>query len=388
MNIAVVPTTDWIGHPIPTRLHHIFERMAERHDIHVIRFALYESTKLETNLKIHNLRDIRVGNLAQYYLINTLNHTSSIQRIMRENNLDVAIISNILIGYTAARVLNNKVKTVFDLSDHFPSSAAGYFFDMRSTIGKVATFSIEKLVWLTLRTVNSTVTCSKTLTDYADCLGAKNIQMIPNGVDESFFEKNNPGEIKSKYGLNQSIVIGYVGTIEFWLDIFPLLEAMKILSNKHYDVKLVILGSKAKSSFVNQVEKRINELNISHNIIWLDFVPYLEVPKYISAMDLCVIPFNVAHPTAYYSAPIKLLEYFALEKPVLSTSIPNVTDIASSYIDIVFKSLDYVRAIESFIKCPEPYLLKAKKGKEIAKQFTWDKLSKEYELFLNRLVNS
>jgi len=38
----------------------------------------------------------------------------------------------------------------------------------------------------------------------------------------------------------------------------------------------------------------------------------------ISAMDICVIPFDLNHPTAYYSFPMKLLEYLALEKPVIT----------------------------------------------------------------------
>ena len=40
MKILVIPTTDWIRHPIPNRLNFIFDRLAEEHEVYVLHFGL------------------------------------------------------------------------------------------------------------------------------------------------------------------------------------------------------------------------------------------------------------------------------------------------------------------------------------------------------------
>lgn len=387
MEILVVPTTDWVGHPIPTRLHHIFERIAKRHTVHVLRFRLYQKKALETNVILHQINDIRIQNLALYYLINSHKHFSAVHRILKENQIDVVTISNLLSGFITTKAVGSKADMLFDLSDHFPSSGAGYFFNMNSSLGKMANLTLEQLLRATLKPIGCTVTCSDTLSDYANSLGARNVCMIPNGVDDFFFDVYSGRRVREELGVSKTLVIGYVGTIEFWLDLFPLLEAIKVLS-KSYDIKLMMLGTKPRTKYTQYVDHKIDELEIKENILWLKFVPYREVPKYIAAMDICTIPFNSRHPTAFYSAPIKLLEYFAVGKPVISTPVPNVLSVASRYVDVAVTSDDYVKIIEHFIRDPHEYLYKGRQGREIARQLTWDKLAKLYEQLLNARISS
>ena len=40
MKILVIPTTDWIRHPVPNRLNFIFDTLAEEHDVYVLHFGL------------------------------------------------------------------------------------------------------------------------------------------------------------------------------------------------------------------------------------------------------------------------------------------------------------------------------------------------------------
>jgi glycosyltransferase involved in cell wall biosynthesis len=387
LNILVIPTTDWIGHPIPTRLHHIFERIAKRHTVHVLNFRLYCAKALETNVILHEINDIRSQNLALYYILNAHKHFSAVHKILKENQIDVITISNLLPGYLTAKTVGNKVRMVFDLSDHFPSSGAGYYFDMNSSLWRIAIFSLEQLLKATLKQMDCTVTCSHTLSTYANTLGARNVSMIPNGVDDFFLDAHNGKRVREKLGISKHLVIGYIGSIEFWLNMFPLLEAIKILS-KSFDIKLMLLGTKPRTKYAQHIDHMIDKLKVEKNIIWLNFVPYKDVPKYIDAMDICTIPFNGKHPTAFYSAPIKLIEYFALGKPVISTPVPNVLSVAGSCVDMANTSDDYVRIIEDYIHDPKPYRCKGRLGKEIAKQLTWSNLARSYEQILKTSIGS
>jgi len=47
MRILVIPTTDWIRHPVPNRLNFIFDILAEEHDVYVLHFGLKRFQSLE-----------------------------------------------------------------------------------------------------------------------------------------------------------------------------------------------------------------------------------------------------------------------------------------------------------------------------------------------------
>jgi glycosyltransferase involved in cell wall biosynthesis len=385
LRILVVPTTDWLGHPFPSRLHHIFERIAEHHAVHVLRFEFYPEKKLETNLIVHEIDDSQHKNLGLYYVANAHKHFSAVYKIARENSIDAVVISNLLSGFMAAKAASGKFKTVFDLSDHFPSSGAGYYFDLDSFVGKLATSFLEKLLKSTLKGVDSTVACSHALQDYVKNLGIRNTCTIPNGVDDFFFSKADGSEIRHKCGLDGSVTVGYIGSIEFWTNLFPLLKAIQRL-NSNNNVKLLLIGSGLRTEMAQQVYQKIESLNIKKNVVWLDFIPYSEVPKYVAAMDICTIPFNRHHPTAYYSAPNKLLEYFALGKPVISAPLPEVELIAKDYVNFAVNSDEYVDAIKTYIANPDGYKQLGEQGRRLAAELTWTKISERYEHLLTKIA--
>ena len=383
----MVPTTDWLGHPFPSRLHHIFEKIAERNEVHVLRFPFYPTKKLKTNLVVHESDDIKTDRLALYYAINAHKHYNSVRRIVRENQIDIVVISNLLAGYMAAKAVGDQAKMVFDLSDHFPSSGAGYYFDTNSILGRIVTSGLEKLLKATLRQVDYTVTSSHALKDYAKRLGAEAVSVVPNGVDDFFFTRNFEKEIREKYGLYECITVGYVGSIEFWLNLSPLLKAIRVLS-KSYDVKLILVGAKLRTKFAQQVNNLIERLGIKEHILWLDFVPYHEVPSYIGAMDVCIIPFRVNHPTAFYSAPNKLWEYLALGKKVMATPIPEIVKTAKQFVDFAETTEDYVSIIEDYIKNHDENVEMVQQAKKLAMRLTWTNIAKRYEEILKKTISS
>src|SRR5207302_7984670 len=55
----------------------------------------------------------------------------------------------------------------------------------------------------------------------------------------------------------------------------------------------------------------------------VDFRPYSEMPSYLAAADICLLP---AHnvPTMRNIVPIKMYEYLAAGKPVIATRLPGL----------------------------------------------------------------
>jgi glycosyltransferase involved in cell wall biosynthesis len=59
------------------------------------------------------------------------------------------------------------------------------------------------------------------------------------------------------------------------------------------------------------------------NIHVLGRRPYADLPRYLAGFDCCLIPFRASPLTAAVS-PVKLYEYLAAGKPVVSTPLPSV----------------------------------------------------------------
>lgn len=389
LNILVIPTTDWIGHPVLERQHQIFERLAKKHNVHVLRFRYTKKRNLSTKTVVYEIDDYITNSLATYYLINAVKHKVAIKNIVRTKDIDIVVLSNLLPAFTSIGMLRKYVRTVFDLSDHFPTSASGYLFDVSSTFGKITSFGLETILRYTLTRTDCTVACSSPLEDYARMLGVSNVKLIPNGVDTAFFSQKYSGEKISKiYGFEDSIVIGFVGMIEFWLDMVPLLKAIAKLK-KRYRIKLFLVGKPFQSATEMEIRHKISELKIRENVVWTDdWIQYSEIPDYIASMDLCVIPFEENHPTAYFSAPNKLWEYLALGKPVLATPLPDIMRQAKDFVTFVSTMEDYVIAIENYIKNPELYRTRASKAYKIIKKRSWDKISQNYEQLLKTILLS
>ena len=134
---------------------------------------------------------------------------------------------------------------------------------------------------------------------------SKKITVIPNSVDINIFSPKIDGEqIKRKYQL-QNFTLLFHGA----LDYPPNREAVDLLVNKILpsvlerclNTRLLIVGK--------------NPPPISHpNVVVTGFVE--DLPKYIAAVDVGVVPLLKGGGTR-----IKVLEYMACGKPVVSTKI-------------------------------------------------------------------
>jgi glycosyltransferase involved in cell wall biosynthesis len=208
--------------------------------------------------------------------------------------------------------------------------------------------------------------------------------VIPNGVSGLFLAKPYTGDyIREKYNISRdALVLGFVGMIEFWVNMTPVLEAVRALGRDR-EVKLLLVGRQFQSAAEDQLEKEIRELGIGNSVIWPDrFVPYEELPNYIAAMDLCSIPFNDSHPTAYFSAPNKLWEYFALAKPVITSPLPEVLIQAQEFVNVGTTGQDYERIVRDYVAHPDRYKEKAEASQRLAAKRTWGAISEQYEELL------
>jgi glycosyltransferase involved in cell wall biosynthesis len=136
----------------------------------------------------------------------------------------------------------------------------------------------------------------------------RSIVRVPNGVDFDWFQ-----ECAARRGFPPDIqetkhpVAGYVGVLRDWFD-FDLIGHLALTMP---DISFIMVGPL-------DFDFRNAHLRTIPNLRWIGRREYGEIPRYISAFDVCLIPF-LAGKVSQTTNPIKVFEYFALGKPVVST---------------------------------------------------------------------
>ena len=146
---------------------------------------------------------------------------------------------------------------------------------------------------------------------------------VPAGVNLGLFNENETRarEIRRGLGISQEdIVFGYVGTFQDWHGVDTLLLATPALFEKHGNIHVLLVGPGYQKYSV-MAEK----LGISNLCRFTGGVNYEDVPSYISACDIMTALYNpeVDPLRKKYGIgwPLKILEYMACRRPVVSTRV-------------------------------------------------------------------
>lgn len=130
-------------------------------------------------------------------------------------------------------------------------------------------------------------------------------------------------KVRRKLGLDDAIVVGYVGTFQSWHGLEDLIRAAKML--RHFEPKLkFLLVGPLKSNAVSFSDAGDDSLILTGP------VPYEAVPDYVNAADIAVAPYNILNSSRKdvgIGSPLKVLEYMACGKPTVGSSLPQVASI-------------------------------------------------------------
>lgn len=159
--------------------------------------------------------------------------------------------------------------------------------------------------------------------------------IIRNGADFEHFA-SKPKDIY-KDPLDRQI-IGYFGAIADWFDI----DLIRDVSKAFHDCSIVLIGADTAN-----VRKELMECN---NIIFIGEVSYSNLPYYLHAFDVALLPFKTL-PLTLATNPVKVYEYLSAGKPVVSVDLPEI----SIFEDLVYKAKsakDFINGIEMYLHKP------------------------------------
>ena len=143
-------------------------------------------------------------------------------------------------------------------------------------------------------------------------VGADNVILSQNGVDTAHYRNltandvilpNDYKEFRKKY----KNIVGYFGALAPWI----WYDTVNEITQNNPDIGFIFIGPDYYGGSESLTKRA--------NVLCTGAIDYKELPIYAREFDICLIPFEPGE-IAKTTSPLKLFEYFALEKPVVVTS--------------------------------------------------------------------
>ncbi len=140
--------------------------------------------------------------------------------------------------------------------------------------------------------------------------------LVPNGVDYEFFQAAvAAGGMPDDLARIPRPIIGHVGAIQPDIN-FALLER---LADDHPEWSLVFVGPED----IGGERPRFEAFRLRRNVHYLGSKPVRDVPLYINGCNVCIMPYRLTDAAVSDCDSIKLYEYLACGRPVVSTDVPS-----------------------------------------------------------------
>jgi len=386
MRILVVQETDWLKRG-PHQQHHLMDRMALRgHEVRVIdyefmqRADLFRPTihKREVHTKAYKVfKDADVTLVRPTAIkgafISTLSlpyfHAKEIRRQIREFQPDIIVAFGILNAYVGMQLAQkHHIPFIYYLIDHLHA-----LLPHRSM--RVVAKQVEKQ---NIRGADDVLVINKGLKDYAIEMGGdpRNISVLPAGVDlERFHPSVSGSAIRLAHGIAEDdTVLFFMGHLYPFSGLKEVAQTLRASGTSN--MKLMIVGD---GGMYDELLKMSSESELRDKLILVGKVPFDEVPSNLAAADICLLP-ACRNEIMENIVPIKMYEYLAMGKPVISTRLPGIVK------EFGFNSgICYIEGAKDAVGKAHELIASGTLGKEGEKacrtveSHDWDAITDEFE---------
>ncbi len=190
--------------------------------------------------------------------------------------------------------------------------------------------------------------------------------LIRNGAEVSFFA-SRPNRLQAR---SKRPVVGYYGAIADWFD----MEMVIAAARAYPDWDFVLVGSSAGCD--------VNTARKCGNVRFVGEVPYADLPSYLHAFDVCVIPFKVNDLTLHTN-PVKIYEYLSAGKPVVATRLPEL-ELIEEQLHLVDSKEEFVAALKTAMEETKIKKLQERRA-HWARQHDWSTRARQLETSVSGL---
>jgi glycosyltransferase involved in cell wall biosynthesis len=154
---------------------------------------------------------------------------------------------------------------------------------------------------------------------------AKKIVVFPNAVHVDRFKPDAEAraQVRKSLGMKNEPMVMFVGNFFHWHDVVTLLKAFAYALKVRPEARLVLVGDGERKA---EMMAQASDLGLDHAVKFTGIVPHAEVPRYIAAADIAVVPYPPMQQEMWLS-PLKLFEYMSSGRAVVASAVGQIVDV-------------------------------------------------------------
>ncbi|MBI5038123.1 MAG: glycosyltransferase family 4 protein [Candidatus Kerfeldbacteria bacterium] len=201
-----------------------------------------------------------------------------------------------------------------------------------------------------------------------------NYYVVPNGVNTDHFKPITSSQFKVS---SEKIKFGFVGHCAPWQGMGEMIRALA--QSWSSNMSLAVVGDGPARAQWEEIASQYLPKG-SYNFVGM--VSYDDVPRYVASFDVCLAPFTLMRNESIGLSPLKLFEYLASGKPVLTTCISGVGELVKKYDTGVVAGDDSVNALKNallqMINRRNEWNAMGQRGRHLVeRQYSWKKAAEK-----------
>lgn len=204
-------------------------------------------------------------------------------------------------------------------------------------------------------------------------LQADKFLVRPDAVDFAAFDIDiSMADARKQVGLEtEGKIVLYTGRFSHWKGTDTLIEAARYLPS---GIQVILVGGfEGEPEVARQTARRFE---VADRVRIVEFRPHAEMPLYMKAADLVVLP-NLAENalSMYHTSPLKLFEYMAAQRPIVASDLPairEVVDDQTATLTMPGDARQLASGICDVLDRAEASSERVAKAYKLAKMHTWD----------------
>jgi teichuronic acid biosynthesis glycosyltransferase TuaH len=303
---------------------------------------------------------IRTKKIYYPYKLALLINEKNISKLIKKYNIDIVINASVFF-YSVKK--SDEITYIYDVvDDHFRGHAGNFSPAMAD---KIKTF-----IEAEMESADYILSVTNSLGDYIEKTFNKHSIWYPNGANIESFHSVSKDLIKTfrnKHTKNGNYIIGYIGNLrDSYTGLSFLLSFFRLAFKKNSNLRLLLVGP------TSEEQKKL--ISKTLGVIYLGHLPPSQMPLIFNSIDLGVLPFEKT-PFTEYALPIKIIEYGAAKKHVISTELIGVNEAKMPYVHITERTEQkWVDKLEQVMK-----LSWQDSYDKRVDDFSWNKVARKIE---------
>lgn len=206
------------------------------------------------------------------------------------------------------------------------------------------------------------------------------VHIAPDGVDLSMFSGVQKDIVIPKSVADACVVLGYIGTLKTMGMEKGVDDCIRSLMVLPEDYVLLVVGG--ESVDIDFYKKKAEECGVSTRVYFIGKVPHQNISAYIQMCAILLAPFPENEHYSFFMSPLKIFEYMASKKPIISTTLPSIQEVLKHEHNALLIPPSDPKALAQAIERLSADKVLAERistqaYKDVVESYTWDKRAKK-----------